>query len=138
MEVSQATKHPLPEPAQEGPPNKHVRHKAFPYGQQPPETATASVPSPSSFEMPRRGIPSPKGPPASFMPTPEDVQQMHSSSPAVDLEDRLSSRGRYKTVLSSTDIDWTRLLEVQLEPISREVQIRPSPSKTCVYFASRS
>ena len=27
-------KHPLPQPAQQGPPNKHVRHKAFPKEQQ--------------------------------------------------------------------------------------------------------
>ena len=60
METSQAThKHPLPEPAQQGPPNKHVRHKAFPYGQQPP--ATASMPSPSSVEMPRPGHSKPEG-----------------------------------------------------------------------------
>ena len=131
METSQAThKHPLPEPAQQGPPNKHARHKAFPYDQQPP--ATASMPSPSSVEMPRPGTPSPKGPPASFMPTPEDVQQMSSSSPAVDPEDRVSGRGRYRTVRPSTDIGWTRSLsECSLNPISREVQICPSPSKTC-------
>ena len=35
--TSQATqKHPLPQPAQQGPPNKQVRHKAFPHDQQPP------------------------------------------------------------------------------------------------------
>ena len=59
-------------------------------------------------KMPRPDIPSPKGPPASFMPTPEDVQQMSSSSPAVDPEDRISGRGRYKAVRSSTDMNWTR------------------------------
>ena len=125
METSQATKHPLPEPAQEGPPNKHVRHKAFPYDQQPP--ATASMPLPSSVEMPRPGIPSPKGPPASFMPTPEEVQQMSSSSPAVDPEDTFSGRGRYKRVRSSTEIDWTRPLEVQLEP---NLKGGPDPSNS--------
>ena len=126
METSQAThKHPLPEPAQQGPPNKRVRHKAFPYCQQPP--TTASMPSPSSVEVPRPGIPSPKGPPASFMLTPEDVQQMPSSSPAVDPEDRFSGRGRYRIVRSSTDIYWTRPLEVQLEP---NLKGGPDPSKS--------
>ena len=33
IETSQgANKHPLEPPPQQGPPNKHVRHKAFPYG----------------------------------------------------------------------------------------------------------
>ena len=84
--MSQAThKHPLPQPAQQGPPNKQVRHKAFPQDQQP--SATASMASPSAVDMLRRGNPSPKGPPASFMPTPGDVHRMLSSSPAVDPED---------------------------------------------------
>ena len=61
------------------------------------------------------------------MPTPEDVQQMSSSSPAVDPEDRFSGRGRYRTVRSSTDIDWTRPLEEQLEP---NLKGGPDPSKS--------
>ena len=60
IDTSQAThKHPLPQPAQQGPPNKQVRHKAFPHDQQPP--ATVSTTSPSAVDMPRQGAPSPKG-----------------------------------------------------------------------------
>ena len=50
------------------------------------------------------------------MPTPAEVQQMSSSSPAADPRDRISESGKYKTVWSSTDIDWTRPLHEQLEP----------------------
>ena len=114
IETSQAThKHPLPQPAQQGPPNKQVRHKAFPHDQQPP--ATVSMASPPAIDMPRQGTPSPKGPPASYMPTPGDVQHMSSSSPAADPED-ISDRGRYRRVRSSTDINWDYPLEEQLEP----------------------
>ena len=93
-----------------------------------------------AVEMPRPGAPSPKGPPASPMPTPEEVHQMSSSSPAVDPEDTISGRGRYRTIRSSTDIDWSRSLEVQLEP---DLKGGPDPSKSdpsrnCVYFAGRS
>ena len=107
METSQATnKHPLEPPAQQGPPRKQVRHKPFPFDQPPP--VSTSMASPSAVDMPRPGAPTPKGPPASFMPTPGNVQQMSSSSPAVDPEDRSSSSGKYRTIRSATDIDWTR------------------------------
>ena len=70
--ASQATlKHPLPEPAQQGPPNKQVRHKAFPHELH--ASSTPSMASPSAVDMSRMSAPSPKGPPASFMPTPGDV-----------------------------------------------------------------
>ena len=52
---------------------------------------------------------------------------MSSSSPAVDPEERISGRGRYKTVRSSTDIEWTRPLEEQLEP---NLHGGPGPSKS--------
>ena len=114
IETSQAThKHPLPQPAQQGPPNKQVRHKAFPHDQQPP--VAVSMASPSAVDMPRQGIPSPKGPPTSFMPTPGDVKHMPSSSPAVGPED-ISGRGRYRMVRSATDINWDHPLDEQLEP----------------------
>ena len=50
------------------------------------------------------------------MPTPGDVQQMSSTSPAAGPEERITDSGRYITIQSSTDIDWTRPLHEQLEP----------------------
>ena len=71
METSQgANEHPLEPPAQQGPPNKHVRPKAFPYEQSPP--AHASMAPPSAVDMSRQGTPNPKGPPASYMPAPPE------------------------------------------------------------------
>ena len=62
--ASQATlKHPLPEPAHQGPPNKQVRPKAFPKEQQ--ASLTTSMASPSAVDVSRMSAPSPKGPPAS-------------------------------------------------------------------------
>ena len=112
--ASQATqKHPLPQRAQQGPPNKQVRHKAFPHDQQPP--LTMSMASPSAVDMSRMSAPSPKGPPASFMPTPGDVQHMSSCAAADDpwnpYERHLIARVR-----SASDIDWNYSLEEQLEP----------------------
>ena len=118
-------KHPLPQAAQQGPPNKQVRHKAFPHDQQPP--ATVSMATPSAVEKPRPSAPSPKGPPSSFMPTPGDVQRMSSSSPAVDPRDR-SERGRYHRVRSASDIDGISPLRSSLNTIAKEVQANPSPS----------
>ena len=112
--TSQAThKHPLPQPAQQGPPNKQVRHKAFPYDQQAP--STMSMASPSAIDVSRMSAPSPKGPPASFMPTPGDAQHMSSCAAAVDPGNR-SERGRIYSVRSASDIDWNYTLEDQLEP----------------------
>ena len=109
----QAThKHPRPQPAQEGPPNKQVRHKAFPHDQQAP--STMSMASSSAVDMSRMSAPSPKGPPASFMPTPGDVQRTSSCAAAADPENRCE-RGRIYTVRSASDIDWNHLLEEQLE-----------------------
>ena len=125
IETSQAThKHPLPQPAQQGPPNKQARHKAFPHDQQPP--ATVSMASPSAVDMPRQGTPSPKGPPASFMPTPGDVQHVSSSLPAADQED-ISGRRRYRRVRLASDISWDHPLEEQLEP---NLTGGPDPSKS--------
>ena len=67
-------KHLLPQPAQQGPPNKQVRHKAFPKKEQ--AAQSTSTPSPSAVDMSRMSAPSPKGPPSAFMPTPGDVQTM--------------------------------------------------------------
>ena len=126
MKTGQATnKHPLAPSAQQGPATKQVRHKPFPFPQAPP--VSTSMASPSAVDMQRPGAPTPKGPPASFTPTPGDVQQMSSSSPAADPMERMSDRGRYKTIRSATDIDWTRPLHEQLEP---NLKGGPDPSKS--------
>ena len=52
--------------------------------------------------------PSPKGPPASFLPTPGEVYHMDSGNP--------NERHRFHTIRSPTDIDWSRPLKEQLEP----------------------
>ena len=105
-------KHPLPQPAQQGPPNKQVRHKAFPTEQL--AGTSTSMASPSAVDMSRMSAPSPKGPPASFLPTPGSVQQMSSCAAAAAERPREGSRW-YK-VNSPSDIDWSRPLKEQLEP----------------------
>ena len=113
MESRMTNKHPIESSSQQGPP-KQARHKPFPFSQ--PAPVSTSMASPSAVDMPRPGAPIPKGPPTSFMPTPGDVQQMSSSSPAADPRDRITEDGKYKTIWSVTDIDWTRPLHEQLEP----------------------
>ena len=112
--ASRATlKHPLPQPAQQGPPNKQVRHKAFPKEQQ--ATLSTSMASPSAVDMSRMSAPSPKGPPAAFTPTPGDVQHV-SSCAAAALPGNPNERHRFHTIRSPTDIDWSCPLKEQLEP----------------------
>ena len=112
MDSVMTNKHPVESSSQQGPP-KQARHKSFPFSQPPP--GNTSTTSPSAVERPRPGAPSPKGPPASFMPTPEDVQRMSSTSPADGPEARITDSGSHITIHSSTDIDWTRPLHEQLE-----------------------
>ena len=115
METSQGVnKHPLEPPAQQGPPLKHVRHEAFPFEQPPPPSTSRA--SSSAVDMPRQGTPSPKGPPTSYMPTPPEVRSMSTSAPAAVPEKRMTDSGKYRTIRSSTDIDWTLPLHEQLEP----------------------
>ena len=115
METSQgANKHPLEPPAQQGPPNRHVRHKAFPVEQSPP--VLTSMASPSAVDMSRQGTPNPKGPPSSYTPAPPEVTSMSTSAPAVVPEERVTEDGKYRTIRSATDIDWNRPLHEQLEP----------------------
>ena len=113
MESVMANKHPVESSSQQGPP-KQARHKSFPFNQPPP--VSTSTASPSAIDMPRLSAPIPKGPPASYMPTPEDVQQMSSTSPAAGPEERITDSSKYITIQSSTDIDWTRPLHEQLFP----------------------
>ena len=92
METSQGTnKHPLEPPGQQGPASRQVRHKPFPFAQPPP--VSTSMASPSAVDMPRPSAPSPKGPPASYMPTPAEVTEMSSSSPAADAEESVIAAG---------------------------------------------
>ena len=69
-----------------------------------------SMASPSAVDMSRMSAPSPKGPPASFMPTPGDVQNMSSSPAAVDQGDQSERRRCYRE-RSASDIDWSYPLD---------------------------
>ena len=111
-------KHPLPQPAQQGPPNKQVRHKAFPVDQQ--ANPTTSMAAPSAVDTARMSAPSPKGPPASFLPTPENVQQMDSCAAAAALS---SARRRFYKIRSASDINWSRPLKEQ-EVLTRSRLLR--------------
>ena len=117
--ASQPTlKHPLPEPAQQGPPNKQVRHKAFPKEQQ--ASLSTSMASPSAVDMSRMSAPSPKGPPASF--------NSRRCSAHVFMCSRSWSResqwaSRIYRVRSPSDIDWS--VKEQLEPNLKVVQASP-------------
>ena len=83
METSTgANKHPLEPPVQQGPPNKHVRSKAFPYGQSPPQQT--SMAAPSAVDTSRPGTPCPKGPPAEYMPAPPEVMSMSTHASITD------------------------------------------------------
>ena len=65
--------------------------------------------------------PSPKGPPASFLPTPVNVQQMDSCAAAA----LPGERRRFYKIRSPSDIDWSRPLKEQLEP-----NLKGGPDKT--------
>ena len=115
MEMSSsANKHPLEQPAQQGPPNKHVRPKAFPYGQLPP--SQTSMAAPSAVDMSRQGTPCPKGPPAEYVPAPPEVTSMSASASAAVQEPYMTENGKFRKIRSVTDIDWRRPLHEQLEP----------------------
>ena len=95
-------------------PNKHVRPKAFPYGQLPPsQTSMASL---SAVDMSRQGTPLPKGPPAAYMPAPPEVTSMSTSAQAAVPEPYVTENGKYRTIRSVADIDWSRPLYEHLEP----------------------
>ena len=133
--ASQATlEQPLPQPAQQGPPNKQVRHKAFPYEQQ--ASSTMSMASPSAIDMSRMSAPRPKGkgPPAFFMPTPGDVQHCHHVQPqliqmsvaeSIECDPHLTSIG---IIVSMNN----------LNPTSRMVHGIPHCLKICACSAGKS
>ena len=134
--VSQPTlKHPLPEPAQQGPPNKQVRHKAFPHEQQ--ASLTTSMASPSAVDMSRMSAPSPKGPPASFMPTPGDVQHMSSCAAAADPGNSSERRRSIGCDPHLTSIGIIFSVN-SLNPTSRVVHGIPHRLKICACSASES
>ena len=56
--------------------------------------------------------PSPKGPPASFLPTPGNVQHMYSRAAAA----LPGGRSRFYKILSASDINASKPLKEQLEP----------------------
>ena len=120
-------KHPLPQPAQQGPPNKQVRHKAFPADQQ--VNPMTSMPAPAAVDLSRMSAPSPKSPPASFLPTPGHVQQMDSCTataiPGRDYPMSPNEKPKIYMVNSPSDIDWRRPLKEQLAP-----NLKGGPDKT--------
>ena len=66
--------------------------------------------------MSRQGTPLPKSPPAAYMPAPPEVTSLSTSAPAAVQEPYVTENGKYRTIRSVTDIDWSRPLYEQLEP----------------------
>ena len=122
-------KHPLPQPAQQGPPNKQVRHKDFPRDQQ--GNPLTPMQAPSAVDLSRMSAPSPKGPPASFLPTPGSVQPMDSCAaaaiPGRDYPMSPNEIPKIRKVKSPSDINWHRPLKEQLEP---QLKGGPDPTKS--------
>ena len=108
-----AIKHPLEPPVQQGPPQKHVRSKAFPYGQSPPQQT--SMAAPSAVDMSKPSTPCPKNPPAEYMPSPPEVMSMSTGASAAVQEPCVTENGKILKVRSVTDIDWQYPLHEQLE-----------------------
>ena len=122
---SLAIKHPLEQPAAQGPPNKHVRPKAFPYASHPQDQV--SMAASAAVEMPQPNRPCPKGPPADYMPTPPEVASMKTGPSDSDRRSRMNEDGKLVKVKSVLDIDWQRPLWEQLAPVLKG---GPSPSKS--------
>ena len=115
METStNANKHPLEPPVHQGPPNKHVRSRAFPYGQSPPPQT--SMPASSAVDASMSSTPCPKGPPTEYMPAPPEIASMSTSAPAAVQEPYVAENGKIRIIRSVTDIDWQYPLYEQLEP----------------------
>ena len=109
-----ANKHPLEPPVQQGPPNKHVRPKAFPYPQS--QSQETSMAASSAVDMSRPSTPCPKGPPAEYMPAPPEVTSMSTRASTVGQEPFVTKNGKIRKVRSVTDINWEYPLYEQLEP----------------------
>ena len=113
-----ANKHPLEQPVQQGPPQKHVRPKAFPHAQAP--SMETSMPATSAVDTSRPSAPCPKGPPSEYMPAPPKVTSMSTSASAADQEQYVTENGKIRRVRSVTDIQWKYPLHEQLEPNLKE------------------
>ena len=74
-----ASKHPLPQPAQQGPPNKAIRSKAFPQGQD--GKPLVAPPAAPAVDIANVEAPTPKSPPTSMMPTAFEAQAARPPSP---------------------------------------------------------
>ena len=122
---SSASKHALDPPTAQAPPSKQVRCKAFPKSSQSGEEVYMAASA--SVEMSQPGRPCPKGPPATFMPTPPEIASMPTDSYEQDRRARLNDEGKYLRVKSPRDIDWSKPLYDQLATVLRG---GPSPSKS--------
>ena len=126
METSScANKHALDPPTAQAPPSKQVRCKAFPGSSQPPDQVY--VAASASVEMSQPCRPCPKGPPATFLPTPPEIASMKTDSYEEDRKARLNEEGMYLRVKYPSEIDWTSPLWEQLAPVLKG---GPSPN-TC-------
>ena len=107
-----ASKHALDPPTAQAPPSKQVRCKAFPGSSQPHDQVY--VAASASVEMSQPCRPCPKGPPATFLPTPPEIASMKTDSYEEDRKARLNEEGKYLRVKYPSDIDWTSPLWEQL------------------------
>ena len=113
METSScANKHALDPPTAQAPPSKQVRCKAFPKPSQPAEEIY--VAASASVEMSQPCRPCPKGPPATFLPTPPEIASMKTDSSEQDRKARLNEEGKYVRVKYPSEIDWKTPLFEQL------------------------
>ena len=122
---SSANKHALDPPTAQAPPSKQVRCKAFPKSSQTAEEIY--VAASASVEMSQPCRPCPKGPPATFLPTPPEIASMPTDSYEQDRRARLNDEGKYLRVKSPRDIDWNKPLCDQLAAV---LQGGPSPGKS--------
>ena len=122
---SSASKHALDPPTAQAPPSKQVRCKAFPKSSQPGEEVYMAASA--SVEMSQPCRPCPKGPPATFLPTPPEIASMPTDSYEQDRRARLNDEGKYLRVKTPRDIDWSKPLCDQLAAVLRG---GPSPDKS--------
>ena len=88
---SSASKHASEPPTAQAPPSKQVRCKAFPKSSQPPDQVY--VAASATVEMPQPCRPCPKGPPATYLPTPPEIASMKTDSYEEDRKARLNEEG---------------------------------------------
>ena len=126
METSScASKHALEPPTAQAPPSKQVRCKAFPKSSQPPDQAYVAASATVEMSQPCR--PCPKGPPATFLPTPPEIASMKTDSYEEDRKARLNEEGLYLRVKYPSEIDWKSPLWEQLAAVLKG---GPSPNRS--------